>query len=392
MKRLLIFLLLIGILLPLSTLTAHALLTQAVNNLATQCEVVKSAKPGEDVVFTDADFRQALGVETYPDLTILSLPDPQTGVLKLDKLRVSVGQVIPRMSVERLLFTPSNEAVQGASFTFRAGNLSGGAALTCTIRYTERANHAPTVNGGAVTAFSTKKNASLWGTMACYDPDGDALCYLVVDYPKHGTLTITDAASGAFRYTPTAGYSGSDSFTYVVRDAYGDYSPVGKVKILVEKKARDFTITDMSDDAAAHAALRMVNANIMQVEHNGYAVYFHPAGTMTRAEFLVAAMRACGVSAEEGRAWAYDDLDAIPASAVPYVSSATAAGYVTPTWEGGLYFRPAEEITYAEAIAWVSAICGGCPAGISSEAATTDEVLTRKDAAWILYAASLTQE
>ncbi len=388
MKRSIIFLLLLGIIIPATTLSASAVLTQAVNNLAEQCTVVKAGKAGEEVCFTDADFRQALGVETYPDLTILSLPDPRSGVLKLDTLRVSAGQVIPRMSIEKLCFAPTSDAVEEASFTFRAGNLSGGAALTCTIRFTDRANQAPTVSGGAMTTFSTRKNSTLWGTMACYDPDDDSLTYLVVSYPKHGTLKITDAATGAFRYTPVSDYSGKDSFSYVVRDCYGSYSSIGTIEVTVDKRTQDFTITDMTESASSHAAIRMVSANIMQAEYNGYAVYFHPSGTMTRAEFLVAAMKACGKTAEANAVWRYDDAGSIPASAMPYIATATAAGYVQPVWEAGLYFRPTDNITYGDAVAWLTAIGGTTPTGITVSEELSEKPLTRADAALLLWSAA----
>ncbi len=386
MKRLLLILLILRLLLPATTLTADAVLTHAVNNLAGQCEVVKAGRSGEDIAFTDADFRQALGVESYPDITILSLPDPREGILKLDNLRVSAAQVIPRASIERLVFSPTSREVAEASFTFRAGNLSGGATLTCTLRYTERTNAAPEVSGGAVTTFSTRKNASLFGTMACYDPDGDDLTYLVVGYPKHGILTITDTTCGAFRYTPLSGYSGHDSFSYVVRDTYGAYSSIGQVDITVDKRTQDFTISDISDDAAAHAAGRMVSAHIMEVTYQGYAVYFNPRGTMTRAEFLVAAMKACGKSPSCEVMWRYDDLAAIPAAALAYVTEATSAGYVRPVWEDGLYFHPDDTVTYADAVAWVSAMCGGCPQGVRTDE-NGERPLTRADAAVLLWAA-----
>ncbi len=389
MKRFLICTFIVLLLIPTVAFSSHAVLTKAVNHLAPACELVKAGYPGRDVTFTDADFRQALGVTTYPAITILSLPDPADGVLKLDRLRVSAGQVIPRASIERLVFSPSSDRVLETSFTFRAGNLSGGAALTCKIRFVMRENQAPTVTGGsAVSVFSTPKNASLWGTMASYDPDGDEVTYLIVKYPTHGTLEITDTTSGAFRYTPRSGFSGRDKFSYVVRDAYGSYSTIGQVDIKVDKHARDFTITDMTDSAAGYAAIRMVSANIMQAEYNGYAVYFHPSGSMTRAEFLVAAMKACGNMPKEETVWLYDDLNAIPTSARPYILTATAAGVVKPTWEGGLYFRPDEQVTCRDALAWLTALCGECPAEI--EGVDEDAALTRKDAAYLLWMASMT--
>ena len=44
------------------------------------------------------------------------------------------------------------------------------------------------------------------------DPDGGPLSAALVSRPSHGTLTFH--ADGSFRYTPVAGFAGTDQFTY----------------------------------------------------------------------------------------------------------------------------------------------------------------------------------
>jgi VCBS repeat-containing protein len=62
------------------------------------------------------------------------------------------------------------------------------------------------------------------------DPDGDTLIITSVSGASHGT-TSTD---GAFvYYTPTAGYSGADSFTYTIDDNHGG-TDTGTVSITVQ--------------------------------------------------------------------------------------------------------------------------------------------------------------
>jgi VCBS repeat-containing protein len=56
------------------------------------------------------------------------------------------------------------------------------------------------------------------------DADGDALTAVLVTGPAHGTLTLN--ANGSFTYTPTANYSGADSFTYKPNDGSADGAPV----------------------------------------------------------------------------------------------------------------------------------------------------------------------
>ena len=48
------------------------------------------------------------------------------------------------------------------------------------------------------------------------DPDGNTLLAQIVSQPAHGTLTLN--ADGSFTYTPTAGFSGGDTFTYAAWD------------------------------------------------------------------------------------------------------------------------------------------------------------------------------
>src|SRR4030095_16538360 len=55
-------------------------------------------------------------------------------------------------------------------------------------------------------------NFQLTGT----DPDGDALTYAIVQPPAHGVVVLQ--TSGAGTYTPAAGYSGPDSFSFTVND------------------------------------------------------------------------------------------------------------------------------------------------------------------------------
>lgn len=55
------------------------------------------------------------------------------------------------------------------------------------------------------------------------DPDGDAIRAFPVTAPVHGSLVLN--VDGSFRYTPAAGYSGTDSFSYRAADASASSSP-----------------------------------------------------------------------------------------------------------------------------------------------------------------------
>jgi hypothetical protein len=51
------------------------------------------------------------------------------------------------------------------------------------------------------------------------DPDWDYIDLISVGAPSHGTTAIEDITD--VRYTPAAGFTGTDTFTYTVRDPYG---------------------------------------------------------------------------------------------------------------------------------------------------------------------------
>ncbi|GIX07014.1 MAG: hypothetical protein KatS3mg115_1417 [Candidatus Poribacteria bacterium] len=57
--------------------------------------------------------------------------------------------------------------------------------------------------------------------VAMEDPDGDALSVVIVAGPIHGTANF-DPDSGLFTYVPVAGFSGEDSFQYLVTDGQAE--------------------------------------------------------------------------------------------------------------------------------------------------------------------------
>lgn len=80
-------------------------------------------------------------------------------------------------------------------------------------------NNPPVASDGSLT---TDENTAASGMLSASDPDGDALTFGIVDQPSHGSVTIDDASSGAYTYTPDADYTGADSFTFKANDGQAD--------------------------------------------------------------------------------------------------------------------------------------------------------------------------
>ncbi|MBF0212756.1 MAG: tandem-95 repeat protein [Magnetococcales bacterium] len=130
------------------------------------------------------------------------------------------GQVtITNAATGAFTYTPNAGATGSDSFTFKANDGqadSNTATVTVTI---QRANHAPVATNGTL---SVTGSTAATGTLSATDADGDSLTYAIVANGSKGTLTLTNSATGAYRYTPNSGATGTDTFTYKASDGTTD--------------------------------------------------------------------------------------------------------------------------------------------------------------------------
>ena len=83
-----------------------------------------------------------------------------------------------------------------------------------------------------------EQGTPITGSLAASDSDGDSLTYSLASGPANGTLTIDSA--GNYTFTPEAGFSGTDSFTFQVTDSDG-LSDTATVSIDVLAKDLDLS-------------------------------------------------------------------------------------------------------------------------------------------------------
>ena len=90
-----------------------------------------------------------------------------------------------------------------------------------TTSTTTGANQDPVaVNDAYTTAQGVPLTVTAPGVLANdSDPDGDALTADMPSTPANGTLLLSN--NGGFTYTPNAGFSGTDTFTYMAHDPHG---------------------------------------------------------------------------------------------------------------------------------------------------------------------------
>ncbi|WP_435365780.1 Ig-like domain-containing protein [Haloarchaeobius sp. DYHT-AS-18] len=121
------------------------------------------------------------------------------------------------------------------SFQYRIQDSEGAYSgyATVTIEVLPDPNRAPEAVGETYSVHAGEwLNVSAPGVLANdYDPDNDSLIAANAYDPSHGTLTMTVA--GNFEYKPDSGFTGTDSFSYRIRDDHGEYSDYATVTIEV---------------------------------------------------------------------------------------------------------------------------------------------------------------
>jgi VCBS repeat-containing protein len=119
-------------------------------------------------------------------------------------------------------YAPASNYNGSDSFTYKANDGlvdSNTATVTITIN---PVNDNPVAGNDSVTVA---KNSSIAISVLLNDTDidGDTLTVTSWTQPTHGTITYS-AKNKNFRYTPTKGFTGADSFTYTISDGHGGTS------------------------------------------------------------------------------------------------------------------------------------------------------------------------
>ncbi|MBO5305342.1 MAG: S-layer homology domain-containing protein [Clostridia bacterium] len=320
--------------------------------LAARTEMVKAGLVNNDIAFDAEDFERNLNVSALSSVTVTSLPSRADGVLYLGNGEVSVGQTISRENLGYLNFVFVNEEIRDSRFCFTS-NL-GDYEISCKMCLVDTINRAPIVSFDTKKSISvcTYRDVAVYGELEATDADGDDFFFEIVAYPKNGTLTMEDASGGVYRYFPLNGYCGEDSFRYVAVDRYGNYSAAAEVSLKVDMQKNRLVYADMNNSISHAPAIALTERGIMSAATIGDKSYFYPSKTVSRLDFLVAAMKAIGLEdVEDCSSTVFDDDESIPEGLRGYVSLAQQKNYICGRIdrEGRLLLSPDDDITRAEA-------------------------------------------
>ena len=319
----------------------------------------KAGMGGVDVQFTASDFLSRISDNyTLKGIVIAELPDQNAGTLKSGSRDLMVGEAVTAEALDTLRFVPKTTRMVSTEFSFIPvfDEKTELEKVTVNLNMMGKDNRPPIAEGFSI---ETCKNVTVIKLFKGVDPDGDPLTYKITGKPKRGSVEVMD--DGSFKYAPYENKTGRDSMTYIAIDANGAESNEAKIDIVIEKAPSRVAYSDMDENPAHYAALKLADKGIFTGEKIGDNYYFNPRFEMTRGEFLTMMMVALGLhdGVDAKRTGFADDAD-IPAWLKPYASSALKAGVISgvDTADGRKALYASRAITYAEAAVLVNNACG----------------------------------
>ncbi len=164
--------------------------------------------------------------------------------------------VITNSATGAYTYTPSSSSNGSDSFTFRVSDgtaFSNTAAITVSI---SPVNDGPVVVSGSL---SVTEDTSKSGVLAGSDIDSASLTFSIVSSPTKGSVTISNAGTGAFTYTPNSNANGTDSFTFKANDGALD-SNIGTMAVVIAAVndapvSQSFSVLQLEDTAVVDKLL-----------------------------------------------------------------------------------------------------------------------------------------
>ncbi|MFC1758352.1 Ig-like domain-containing protein, partial [Planctomycetota bacterium] len=166
----------------------------------------------EDTVLNESETTGVLANDSGGQLTSVVATQPANGTLTLQ-------------ADGSFTYTPNVDYFGSDSFTYTATDGSETSAATTVQIQVEPVNDRPTASPESYTVgIDTPLSVNtVDGILANdVDVDGDSITALLIDDVSNGTLTLNE--DGSFDYTPSSGFSGEETFTYIATDQTRDSS------------------------------------------------------------------------------------------------------------------------------------------------------------------------
>ncbi len=278
---------------------------------------------------------------------VTDVPEEDVAAVCLGARKLRAGDVLPTQALDSLQMVPLCKENCNAEFGYRPiyGTVLGEPA-ELNIRICSGKNETPKAIGAE---FETYKNIANDGRLTGSDPENAPLTFQLVEQPKRGKVVLKE--DGSYIYTPDKNKVGEDRFTFTVTDEAGNVSKPATVQIKIIKPSQAMTFADMDGNDSLFEAVWACNAELTGGRSIGGTLCFCPNETVSRAEFLVMAMKLGGIQTDEALTVSgFSDAKEAAAWLQPYLAAAMRQGIVHgEVTQSGLMFRPNDAITGHEA-------------------------------------------
>ena len=299
--------------------------------------------------FSTEDLEQRLNVPagSLKGITITQLPETSQGKLQLNGEPVNLYEEIGRNDIENLTFT---SAKVSSSVSLSILPEVKDAVQTVVALRVQTSSMPIEVASGE---YETLSEVPVYGYLSAYHPNGDFLRTILVEKPQKGTVSFDGQT---FCYEPFPQSEGVDRFAVALVDDQGNRSAETVQTISIEQKNPQYDYWDLNGSPAYYSAVKLLEDGIFSGETIGSRRYFGPKQSLTRVEFLMLLISACGWEAEIPAASPNTGLlndSEIPAYLKPYVTLGIQKGIIVEKT-----FRANEIPTRAESVVLTDRACG----------------------------------
>lgn len=285
---------------------------------------------------TNLEQRKIIEGEDFLGFTVISLPEKEDGALYLKNKKVKLYDYIPCESVDSFSFVPKSGALS-ADFTVLLNGAKSDT-VSIAVKITGEKKNPPVIEDGK---FTTAPGISIKGSIML-ESESNAEIQLI-DMPQKGDIVLSGAG---FIYEPFAAVSGKDYFTVCAVDGIGNYSDTATIEIDIESLQTQFRYSDMQGNPSQYAAVKLYENGVMTGKKIGGEWFFGPENRVTKGDFLVMVITACGIKPGAAINTGLPGDDKIPAWLKPYVKAGVEAGII----EAGKPFNYSEIPLRAEAV------------------------------------------
>lgn len=344
--------------------------------------------------FSSGDFSQ--NAPELEGVCIMELPAPESGTVMLGTRVVQPGDIFTAGQLAQMTFIPvhtEEDAVATVGYLPIYGDrVEQTAVMTISIRGKE--NKAPVAKNVAI---ETYKNIPNDGRLKATDPEGEKLVYTVTRQPRRGDVLVRD--DGTFTYTPKKNKVGVDSFTYTATDPAGKVSGEATVTIEILKPSDAAQYQDTAGLDCRFEAEWLRQTGLFEGEKVGGKDCFQPEKAVTQGQFLAMLVESLGISTDNGGT---SELAAkAPRWLRPYVLAAQRAGLLAGVEQfaadeaingqmAAVLLQNGLDLAVTETMAGEETDLALAVMRENGFALEAEQLLTRADAANILYKVSIT--